>query len=87
MANEDIDKLPVPRVKPTHYKVICISLYTRDQERLTAMVAKLKDLGWSKANKSHLIRFALENLEESDLVLLADTHGEAADEAESEPPK
>ncbi len=45
--------------RPTHYKVICISLYTRDLEELEAKVAELKRRGWTKANKSQLIRLAL----------------------------
>jgi hypothetical protein len=47
------------QVKPTHYKVICISMYTRDIEELEAKVAELKRRGWTKANKSQLIRIAL----------------------------
>jgi len=47
------------QVKPTHYKVICISMYTRDIEELEAKVAELKRRGWTKANKSQLIRLAL----------------------------
>jgi hypothetical protein len=46
-------------IKPTHYKVICISMYTRDIEELEAKVAELKRRGWTKANKSQLIRIAL----------------------------
>ncbi|MBS1121202.1 MAG: hypothetical protein H6Q90_3430 [Deltaproteobacteria bacterium] len=49
--------------KPTHYKVICISMYTRDIEELEAKVAELKRRGWSKANKSQLIRLALSQLD------------------------
>ena len=49
--------------KPTHYKVICISMYTRDIEELEAKVAELKKRGWTKANKSHLIRLALAQLD------------------------
>jgi hypothetical protein len=45
--------------KPTHYKVICISMYTRDIEELEAKVAELKRRGWTKASKSQLIRLAL----------------------------
>jgi hypothetical protein len=46
-------------LKPTHYKVICISMYTRDIEELEAKVAELKRRGWTKASKSQLIRIAL----------------------------
>ena len=49
--------------KPTHYKVICISMYTRDIEELEAKVAELKKRGWTKANKSQLIRLALSQLD------------------------
>jgi hypothetical protein len=45
--------------KPAHYKVICISMYTRDLEQLDAMVEQLKARGLTKANRSALIRFAL----------------------------
>ena len=49
--------------KPTHYKVICISMYTRDLEELEAKVAELKRRGWTKANKSQLIRLALSQVD------------------------
>ena len=45
--------------KPSHYKVICISLYTGDLERLDEMVDELKAMGLTKANRSALIRHAL----------------------------
>ena len=51
------------QAKPTHYKVICISMYTRDLEELEAKVAELKRRGWTKANKSQLIRLALAMLD------------------------
>lgn len=49
--------------RPTHYKIICISMYTRDLEELEAKVAELKRRGWTKANKSHLIRLALSQID------------------------
>jgi hypothetical protein len=49
--------------RPTHYKIICISMYTRDLEELDAKVAELKRRGWTKANKSQLIRLALSQLD------------------------
>ncbi len=49
--------------RPTHYKVICISMYTRDLEELDAKVSELKRRGWTKANKSQLIRLALSQLD------------------------
>ena len=45
--------------KPTHYKIVSISLYTEDIELLNRMVADLKAKGHTKANKSALIRAAL----------------------------
>lgn len=51
-----------PRVaeKPQHYKVICISMYTEDLKRLDGMVDALKARGLTKANRSALIRYALD---------------------------
>jgi hypothetical protein len=49
--------------KPAHYKVICISLYTKDLERLDGLVDELKARGITKANRSALIRVALEQLD------------------------
>jgi len=48
-----------PQEKPTHYKVICISMYTEDLKRLDTMVDDLKARGLTKANRSALIRYAL----------------------------
>ena len=45
--------------RPTHYKVICISLYNDDLMGLDAKVAELKSRGFTKANRSALIRYAL----------------------------
>jgi hypothetical protein len=43
--------------------VICISLYTKDLEELDARVDELKARGVTKANRSALIRVALEQLD------------------------
>ena len=51
------------KAKPTHYKVICISMYTKDLERLDQLVDALKTRGITKANRSALIRVALEQLD------------------------
>jgi len=59
--------LRTAKQRPTHYKVICISMYTRDLEDLDAKVAELKRRGWTKANKSQLIRLALSQLDISKL--------------------
>src|SRR5258708_18362454 len=50
-------------VRPAHYKVICISLYTKDLERLDALVDELKLRGITKANRSALIRVALDQID------------------------
>lgn len=49
--------------RPAHYKVICISMYTGDLERLDAMVDELKARGITKANRSALIRHALSQVD------------------------
>jgi hypothetical protein len=54
---------PSAKAKPTHYKVICISMYTKDLEQLDELVEKLKSRGITKANRSALIRVALEQLD------------------------
>lgn len=54
-------KAPAP--KPEHYRVICISMYTEDLGRLDSMVEKLKARGLTKANRSALIRYALEQVD------------------------
>ncbi|MDP9035599.1 MAG: hypothetical protein M3O50_12405 [Myxococcota bacterium] len=54
---------PEPLAKPSHYKVICISLYTRDLERLDALVEELKTRGMTKASRSALIRCALDQID------------------------
>ena len=51
------------RGKPTHYKVICITMYTKDLERLDDLVTQLKKRGMTKANRSALIRAALEQVD------------------------
>jgi len=45
--------------KPQHYKVVSISLYTEDIERLDRLVLELKARGHHKASKSQLIRQAI----------------------------
>jgi hypothetical protein len=49
--------------KPLHYKIICISMYTKDLDRLDNLVDELKSRGLTKANRSALIRVALEQLD------------------------
>lgn len=52
-----------PVERPTHYKVISISLYTEDIARLNELVKDLKARGHSRASKSMLIREALRQLD------------------------
>lgn len=51
------------KAKPTHYKIVCISLYTEDIARLEELVADLKRRGHTKANKSAVIRYALDSVD------------------------
>lgn len=59
------------RDKPTHYKVVCYSMYTRDLDELDRKIGLLKQHGWSRANRSHLIRIALARLADDDLAAIA----------------
>ena len=45
------------------YKVICISLYLEDLRSLDAKVETLKRRGLNQANRSALIRFAVDSLD------------------------
>ena len=58
---------PAPKPEPTHYKVICISMYLEDLERLDARVAELKKNGHRKMSRSALIRFALDQVDTAKL--------------------
>jgi hypothetical protein len=58
-ADEPTQATPA-KDKPAHYKVICISMYTDALARLDAMVCELKARGFTKANRSALIRHALD---------------------------
>ena len=53
--------------QPDGYATICISLYTEDLTRLDTMVDQLKARGLNKANRSGLIRYALEQLTDEQL--------------------
>lgn len=46
--------------KAVNYKVICISIYTEDLQRLDEKVQALRARGFHKANRSALIRHALD---------------------------
>lgn len=45
--------------QPTHYRVVCISLYTEDLDRLDAAVRELKRRGHTKASRSSVLRAAM----------------------------
>lgn len=51
------------RAKPSHYKVVCISTYTKDLELMDSKVAELKRRGKTKMTRSELIRLALAHLD------------------------
>ena len=48
--------------RPTHYKLVCISLYNHDIQKLEQHVQILKQRGYTKANKSQIIRFAIDKV-------------------------
>jgi len=60
---EGASRTQAQKPKPAHYKVICISMYTKDLDDLDAKVAELKRRGWTKVNKSLLIRIALSQID------------------------
>ncbi len=49
--------------RPDHYKVICISLYNEDLERLDETVRELKRRGYTKASRSSVLRAAMLQLD------------------------
>ncbi|TVR04665.1 MAG: hypothetical protein EA398_01525 [Deltaproteobacteria bacterium] len=48
---------------PSHYRIVSISLYNEDIERIDSLVAELKARGHSKANRSALIRYAIDTID------------------------
>lgn len=46
-----------------HYKVLSISLYNDDIEKMDELVRELKKRGFTRANRSALIRFALDQVD------------------------
>ncbi len=65
-SREPPPRAPARRVgaaKPDHYKVICISLYIEDLRRVDDAVRELKRRGYTKANRSAVIRVAMSQLE------------------------
>jgi|GEM_PF-1452005 len=69
VTDEDAGRRPArpastnKKPKPTHYKIVCISLYNEDIELLESLVAQLKQRGHTKANKSQVIRAALDQID------------------------
>jgi hypothetical protein len=64
MPDDRLEGRPIAgKPKPTHYKIVCISLYNDDIERLGRLVDQLKARGHTKANKSQLIRAALDQVD------------------------
>ncbi len=49
--------------KPTHYKVVSISMYNDDIRKLDEKVDELRRRGHHHVNRSALIRFALDSLD------------------------
>lgn len=48
---------------PSHYRIVSISLYNEDIEKIDGLVAELKAQGHSKANRSALIRYAIDTVD------------------------
>ena len=66
---EEVDRpgprraVPEAKARPEHYKVICISFYTEDLDRLDAAVRDLKRKGHTKASRSSVLRAAMMQLD------------------------
>jgi metal-responsive CopG/Arc/MetJ family transcriptional regulator len=54
-----------PKPRPDHYRVVCISLYREDLDRVDRLVRELKAKGQRRANRSSVIRQALRQVEET----------------------
>lgn len=63
-ADEDEDELDEARRrdKPSHYRVVSVSLYLDDIERIDTIIKELKRRGFTKMNRSALIRFAIDTV-------------------------
>lgn len=64
-AGDPADPVAVPA--PTDYKAICISMYLDDLAELDRMVETLKARGVRRATRSALIRYALAQLDMSNV--------------------
>jgi hypothetical protein len=54
-----------PKERPDHYKVICISMYNDDLALLDRVVKELKKRGFTKANRSAVLRAAMQQFDPS----------------------
>ncbi len=52
-----------PKSRPEHYKVVSISLYNDDIDRLATLVREMKARGHTRASRSALIREALRQID------------------------
>ncbi|MFT4703438.1 MAG: hypothetical protein ACI81R_001129 [Bradymonadia bacterium] len=50
-----------------HYKIVSISLYNNDIDRIDELVSEWKAAGYPKANRSALIRYAISKIDASEL--------------------
>lgn len=62
-------------MKPAHYKVVCLSVYTRDLDEWDAKIAQAKRLGYTSATRSSLVRLAMAKLDLSTLTAVERTIG------------
>lgn len=58
-------KKSAAKERPDHYKVICISLYNDDLAQLDRVVKELKKRGFTKANRSAVLRAAMQQFDPS----------------------
>lgn len=66
MKSDTLPSPPVPK-KEKPYEAICISLYHEDVRRIDRHVSRLRELGFSRANRSMLIRYMLRKLDPDDV--------------------
>lgn len=56
-------RAPRRKRKPGHYRIVSISLYNEDIEQIDELVRQLKEMGHTKANRSALIRYAIDTVD------------------------
>jgi hypothetical protein len=52
-----------PKERPEHYKVVSVSLYKRDLALIDELVKRAKQMGYTKMNRSAIIRFAVDTVD------------------------